>query len=141
MIYLRNLVGLVAACSVYSAVGLSAAGAAMLLSPLLNLNPCVAAVGGFLLPIGPLFLWFSTGRATVKRVKMYEQWKKDGIANDKQYRELKAAAIDWHRTRLYGNRPAEVPQPAASPKAAPGRPATDPPPMSDPDAPPPAPAK
>src|SRR5947209_15474947 len=110
--WLGNLAGLVAGCSRYTAVGLSAGALTMLAAPLLHLDPYPAFEVGFCLPLGPLYFWFSSDWVMERRLARLLKWKNDGIISKQDYAREKEEALRWRRERLYGQASPAAPEPA-----------------------------
>ncbi len=110
----RNLAGLFEACTVYTAFGLTCGGAAALVALAFGGGTVLASAAGaagFFLPAAPLYWYFTSDRAMEATFRRLDKWEKEKYITAEQAKELKEAAQQWYRRRMFG-RP---PEPPASP--------------------------
>ncbi len=98
-------IGIVATISTYAAVGLSTGGLAAFAAHFLQADAWTWFFFGFCLPIGPLYVYFSSERSMRKLLIMLRQWHQDGLITDVQYEELCESATRWFAGRRFGTAP------------------------------------
>lgn len=113
------MAGLVESVSVYGAVCLSTGGLAMLSSHAMNASPSLWFCAGFVLPIGPMYLYLTSDRVMERRLGRWKRWKSEKLIELKQYEQLRSDALAWYQARhRFGAPPAhseEEPETVTSP--------------------------
>src|SRR4051812_23095281 len=89
------LLGIIGSTSVYGAACASVSGALGVAAHFFSANPWEWATFGLVIPIFPMYLWFSRARVMEGRLKMLGRWKTAGLISQKEHDELKKRALAW----------------------------------------------
>jgi len=108
--WLRTLPGLVGSLSVYAAVCVSSGALAGLVAYVLERDPHLPFFLCALLPIGPLYVYFSSGRVVSRRLELLREWKNRNLITEEQHQRMVEALLQW-----VGERWAKVIPPGAPP--------------------------
>jgi len=99
MMVLRILFGKL---TIFTACGLTSGGLAYLLSGFLRLDPWWSFAAGSFLPLGPLTWYFSSPQFMRRSIEGWKKLKEDGLITEQQYKELRAAAVNSQKEKLFG---------------------------------------
>jgi hypothetical protein len=111
--FFRQLVGLTLGASVYAAAGLTVGGLAAMTAALAGKEPFWFLLGGYLLPFGPLYWWFSRPSYLQGQLTFYRNWLDQGVITRVEYAAIRRELLRWHRERLFGRALEEPPPPPA----------------------------
>lgn len=89
----------------YAAVGLSFGGVAGLIAHFMQAQSWTWFLLGICIPVGPLYLYFSSSRAMRGELQTLQTWKEQHIITAKEYAELRSRAILWYGDRRFGVEP------------------------------------
>jgi hypothetical protein len=99
---LGPLLGIVGSTSVYGAACASCSGALGVAAHFFSANPWQWATFGLVIPIFPMYLYFSRARVTERRLQTLGRWKSDGLSSQKEHDDLKKRALAWYGDRMFG---------------------------------------
>lgn len=98
----RHWLGVNAAMTVYAAIGFTSASLVTLFSEVLHIDRAIAMGAGFLLPMAPTHLFFSSIRMMERRLKTIVEWQKKGFISPQEAALLRKRALQWYGDRLFG---------------------------------------
>jgi hypothetical protein len=92
-----KMVGLIETISIYGSVCLSSGGLAVLIGNALHLDYMIWFPAGFALPIGPLYLYFTSDRVMEARLERWKRWKENDLIEVREYEQLRRDALIWFK--------------------------------------------
>lgn len=83
----------------YGAACLSCGSLAVFASQAAHASSVVWFSAGFMLPIGPLYLYLASDRVLEKRLTRWKHWCESGLIGVGQYEQLRRDALAWYQSR------------------------------------------
>lgn len=99
---LNGLAAFLPAATRYGAVSSTCGAAAGFLAPAVHQPTEMAFALGFLLPVGPMVLFFSSARRLRTELKLWDDWQKAGVITQDEERKLRRTTLYALTIRWYG---------------------------------------
>ncbi len=84
------------------ACSLSSGAIAVFLSGSTGMSPAVRFFLGAVIPMGPLYLFYSSPWAMRRQFESWKKTKEDGLITDAQYKRIRQALVDWYVEKWFG---------------------------------------
>jgi hypothetical protein len=96
------LAGRLATLSIYLSACATFASVCSIAAHFFGAGSYVWGLSGFLIPIFPMYWYYSQPSVMKKRLRMLKEFHEEGLLNQTEYRLLRKQALRWWAGRLFG---------------------------------------